>query len=80
MEIIKRTLFVLVALLVVVLVWVGLSVYFESSEVSIDPNAETYKTQLKDSFDIEELEMVYERTQDTLPITPEVFLSLVEKD
>jgi hypothetical protein len=80
MDIIKRTLFVLVALLVVVLVWVGLSVYFESSEVSIDPNAETYKTQLKDSFDIEELEMVYERTQDTLPITPEVFLSLVEKD
>jgi hypothetical protein len=80
MDVIKRSLFALVMLLVVVVIWVGLYVYFEGSKVKINPNAETYKTQLKESFDLKGLDEVYERTQESLPVTPEVFLSLVDKD
>jgi hypothetical protein len=80
MEIIKRVLFALILLFVVVVVWVGLYIYFESSQITIDPNAETYKTQIGETFDLDELEMISERTQDTLPVTPDVFLILVEGD
>jgi len=78
MDIIKRALFALVLLFVVVVAWVGLYVYFESSKMVLDPNAETYKTQIEESFDLNELDMITERTEDTLPVTPDVFLSLIE--
>lgn len=80
MEIVKKALFAIILLFVVVVAWVVFYVYFEGSKTTIDPNAETYKTQIEDSFDLEELDMIYERTQDTLPITPNVFLSLVERN
>lgn len=78
MEIIKRTLFVLIMLLVVVLIWVGSYIYFKSSEMVIDPKAQEYTKQLSDSFNLEELEMISGRTQENFPVTPNVFLSLIE--
>jgi uncharacterized protein YpmB len=78
MEIIKKALFAIILLFVVVVAWVAFYVYFESSKITVDPNAETYKTQIEETFDLEELDMVYERTQETLPVTPDVFLSLIE--
>ncbi len=80
MEIIKRSLFVLIMLLVVVLIWVGLSVYFKSSEITINPNVEEHTSQLGESFDLEELEKVSERTTNHFPVTPSVFLSLIERN
>ena len=80
MEIIKGSLFALVMLLVVVLIWVGLYIYFESSKVDINPNAQTYTPLLNESFDLDELEMITERTQNNFPVSPEVFLSLVERN
>lgn len=80
MDIIKKSLFVLVLLLVVVLAWVGFSVYFQNSSVDINPNASSYTNQLKTSFDIEELEGISERTTEGFPVSPQEFLSLIGED
>jgi predicted negative regulator of RcsB-dependent stress response len=77
MDIIKKSLFVLVLLLVVVLAWIGFSVYFQSSFVDVNPNASSYTDQLKTSFDTEELEEINKRTEDSLPVSPQDFLSLI---
>lgn len=80
MDIIKKTLPVLVMLLVVVLIWVGLTIYWESSDVEINPNAENYTNQLQTSFDLEDLDTIAEKTEKHFPVGPDVFLSLVEED
>lgn len=80
MEIIKKSLFALIMLLIVVLIWVGSYVYFKSSEITINPSAEEHTSQLKESFDLEELDIISEKTKDHFPVTPTVFLSLVERD
>ncbi len=80
MEIIKRSMFVLVLLLVVVLAWVGSSIYFQSSNVSINPNAKSYTSQLRNTFDLELLETITERTEKSFPVSPEEFLSLIGRD
>ena len=43
-------------LLIVVIAWVASLVYFENSEISINPNASSYTSQLNSNFDLEELE------------------------
>jgi hypothetical protein len=80
MDIIKKTMVPLVMLLVVVVIWVGLYIYYESSESAVNPQAESYITQLQSSFDLEELEKVTERTKDHFPLLPEVFFTLVGRD
>lgn len=80
MEIIKKSLPALVLLLVVVLVWVGFYIYFKSTEVVISSEVQQHTTQLGSSFDLEVLEEVAERTEKNFPVSPEVFLSLVERD
>lgn len=69
---------VLILLLVVVVAWVGSSIYFQRSEIDINPNARTYTEPLKQSFGIEELEKIVERTEGNLPISPQDFFNLVE--
>ena len=78
MEIIKRTLAALVMLCVVILVWVGFYIYFESTNIDIDSNAENYTKQLKSNFDLEELKEISEKVENNFPVAPEVFLSLVD--
>ncbi len=78
MEIIKRTLAALVMLCVVILVWVGFYIYFESTNIDINSNAENYTKQLKSNFDLEELEEISEKVENNFPVAPEVFLSLVD--
>jgi hypothetical protein len=78
MEIIKRTLAALVMLCVVILVWVGFYIYFESTNIDIDSNAENYIKQLKSNFDLEELKEISEKVENNFPVAPEVFLSLVD--
>ena len=58
MEIIKKSIFLLIFLLVVVLAWIGTSIYFQKSEVSINPNASSYTDQLDAKFQLEELDKV----------------------
>ena len=80
MEIIKKSLLGLVLLLVVVLVWVVFSIYFQSSNIDINPSADSYTGQLRNTFDIEELEEITERTEESFPVSPQEFLSLLGKD
>lgn len=80
MEILKKSMAALVLLLVVVLVWVGFYIYFRSTEVVISSEVEQHTTQLGSSFDLEILEEVDERIEESFPVAPEVFFSLVERD
>lgn len=80
MDIIKKTLVVLIMLLVVVLAWIGSLIYFQSTSIDVNPNANSYTGQIKNSFDLEELEKITERTEDSFPVSPEEFLSLIGKD
>lgn len=81
MELIKKSLFVLSLLLVVAFAWIGTSIYFQSVSVDINPNADSYTSNLKETFDTTELDYVTERsTKEQLPVTADEFLSLIEED
>jgi len=80
MDVIKKATIPLILLLVVVIVWVGFYIYYESSKIEINPQADSYVSQLQNSFDLEELEEVSRRTKDHFPVLPEVFFTLVGRD
>jgi hypothetical protein len=80
MDIIKKATIPLMMLLGLVVVWVGLYIYYESSQVEINPQADSYVSQLQKTFDLEELENVSRRTRDHFPVLPEVFFTLVGRD
>jgi hypothetical protein len=80
MDIIKKATIPLIMLLVLVAVWVGLYIYYESSEIEINPLADSYVSQLQKTFDLDELEEVNRRTKEHFPVLPEVFFTLVGRD
>jgi hypothetical protein len=80
MDIIKKATVPLIMLLVIVVVWVGLYIYYESSEIEINPLADSYVSQLQKTFDLDELEEVSRRTKEHFPVLPEVFFTLVGRD
>jgi lipopolysaccharide export system protein LptC len=81
METIKKSLLVLSLLLVVIVAWVVSSVYFQNTNVEINPNASSYTANLNGTFDTTELESVMERSdQNTLPISADEFLDLIATD
>jgi uncharacterized protein YpmB len=80
MDIVKKTMVPLIMLLIVVLVWVGFYIYFESSKVDVNPKAQEYTTQLQNSFDLDTLDTVSRKTKDHFPILPEVFFTLVGRE
>jgi len=80
MDIIKKATIPLIMLLVIVVVWVGLYIYYESSEIEINPQADSYVSQLQNTFDLDELEEVSRRTREHFPVLPEVFFTLVGRD
>jgi hypothetical protein len=80
MDIIKKTMAALVLLLIVVLAWIGSAIYFQNTSVDINPNADSYTNQLRKEFDISELDIISERTEESFPVSPEEFLSLIGRD
>ena len=78
MEWIKKSLIALVLLLVVVVVWVGSTIYFSTNNVDVNPNASSYTKQLSTSFDKDELDLVTERTSKSFTVSPTQFLNLTE--
>lgn len=80
MDIIKKATIPLVMLLGLVVVWVGLYIYYESSELEINPQADSYVSQLQTTFDLDELDEISRRTRDHFPVLPEVFFTLVGRD
>lgn len=77
MELLKRSFLALILLVVVAVVWVGISIYIESQSVDINPNASSYTKQLSKTFDTTELEKIDEKTKESFPIQPKEFLSLL---
>ncbi len=80
MELIKKSLLALVLLFFVCMVWVGLSIYYNSNATNVNPNASSYIRQLRDQFDTEELQKITDRTKESFPVQPDEFFSLVGED
>jgi hypothetical protein len=80
MSLIKRILSVLVLLLVVTVAWVGFSIYFQSVNLDIDPNATSYTKPINKSFDTETLDELTTRTDESFPVSPQEFLRLNQLD
>jgi high-affinity nickel permease len=78
MKLLKQSVYVLILLLVVVLVWVGLSAYFQTRDVEINPNAASYTRSIKATFDIEEIEAVNTRITEGFSVSPKEFFLLTE--
>ncbi len=80
MDLIKRSLLVLLLLLFVVVAWVGTSIYYQNTDIDVNPNADSYTKQIKNSFDLDELEVITQRTEKSFPVSPDEFLSLIGRD
>lgn len=80
MSLIKKVLPILIFLLVVVVAWIGFSVYFQSEDLEIDTKATTYTKPISPTFDSEAIEKVSIRTYDSFPVSPEEFLRLNQLD
>lgn len=76
MDLLKKSLLALVLLIVVAIAWVGTSVYFQSTQIGVNPNAKSYTKTLKSTFDTDEMDKVVERIQASYSITPSEFLNL----
>jgi len=80
MEMLKKAIIVLILLGVVVLAWVGGSIYYQNSSVEVNPNAQGYVKALRESFDLEELEKITERANNSFPVSPSEFTVLIKGD
>ncbi len=76
MNLLKQSIYVLIILLVVVVVWVGSSAYIQTQRVEINPNASSYTRSVKSSFDTNEIEAVNTRISQGFSVSPEEFFLL----
>jgi len=80
MKLLRNSLYVLILLLVVALAWVGFSVYSQSINVDINPNASNYTRPIKRSFDSEEIQNITERIDENFSVSPSEFFLLVGEE
>ncbi len=78
MDLLKKSFLALILFLVVILAWVGTSIYFQNMQVEVNPNASSYTKSIKNSFDSDELEKVSDRTNASFSISPSEFINLSE--
>lgn len=76
MSLIKKILPVLIILLIVSVAWVGFSLYFQRTDIDIDPNATNFTKPINSSFDTEIIDEISIRTQESFPVSPQEFLKL----
>ncbi len=69
----------LILLLVVAVVWVGLSAYFSANKVDVNPNANTYITNINPTFQTSVISSFSQRVEE-LPVSPQTFRSLIESE
>lgn len=77
---IKKLLVVLIFLLIVSVAWVGFSLYYQSVELDVNPNATNYTKPISNTFSTETIDEVTERTEDSFPVSPQEFLKLNQLD
>jgi len=70
--------YVLILLFVVVVAWVGLSIYFEAEDEEVDSNASSYTNPVDSTFDTEEIEKINTRIEEGFSVSPEEFFLLIE--
>lgn len=78
MEMLKKAIIALILLGVVVLAWIGGSIYYQNTNIEVSPNAQEYTKTLRNSFDLEELEKITERTENSFPVSPSEFTVLIQ--
>jgi hypothetical protein len=71
---------VLVLLLIVVVVWIGFTVYFSINDLNVSPNADTYITPINARFETTGFDDMVNRTSNNLPVAPETFNALLEEE
>ncbi len=74
----KKAVIVLILLGIVVLAWIGGSIYYQNSNIEVHPNAQGYIKVLRESFDLEELEKITEKTDNSFPVSPSEFTVLIQ--
>ncbi|MCD4756028.1 hypothetical protein K8R20_00180 [bacterium] len=80
MSVLKKILPVLIFLLVVVVAWVGFSLYSQIIELDINPNAVNFTKPISATFDTEVLEDISTKTKESFPVSPQEFLRLNQVD
>jgi len=80
MSLIKRILPVLIFLLIVTIAWVGFSIYSQTIETDINPNAISFTKPINETFDTEVLEDITTKTKKSFPVSPQEFLRLNQLD
>lgn len=78
MDLIKKSLTALILLLVVVLLWVGGSIYYQAASIDVNPNAQSYIKSLRPNFDLEELAKISNREEESFSVSASEFLVLTE--
>ena len=77
MNMIRKVLITLILLLVVVVAWVGLSVFYKSEKDTLPGDLATYSKSISSSFDLDELQQVTDRIEESYPTQPKEFLDSV---
>jgi len=80
MENVKKFLIAIVLLAVIIVLWVGTTFFFQGKEKTVTDGADAYTTQIGKSFEKEELDKVYDRAEESFPVSTEEFLDLVKQN
>jgi hypothetical protein len=78
MEIVRKYIWAIFLLFAVVVVWVSITFFIDARKKSIAGDISQYTKPIKNSFDMEVLDTVYERSEMALPETPKEFLLSVQ--
>ncbi len=76
MEIVKKYIVGIVLLVVVGVVWLGLTTISKRVFSEVNPNATSYTKPLSKNFDMEVIEKVSERTEKSFPVLPIEFFNM----
>ncbi len=70
---------VLLFFLIVTVAWIGFSVYFNTTELDINPSATSYMQHINPTFETKGLQDMIDRSKENLPVSPTEFLSVVSE-
>jgi hypothetical protein len=61
-------------------VWVGFSVYNQSLNIEVNPNAASYTTPISPTFNTDEITGITTRIEEGFSVSPEEFFLLTEQE
>lgn len=69
---------ILLLLVIVTVIWIVLGVYFNNTELDIDPNATSYMQIINSNFEQQGLDDMYTRVEENLPVSPSELLNMTK--